>query len=241
MILATEHRADNRKIVREAAAVHLVRNHLIQTLYKEKVPFDYALFVDDDMVPPPDALTTLLREERDMIGAVCTTRHPPLILNVREPDDSELIQMDIDNRGVFKVGAIGTAFLLVSRRVLDAVAEYTIRHTCFTRHYGMNAEVAAQQEKIMRGRFEVTGYVPWFEFLRHPGYATELAEDFSFCMKARECGFEIFGDTRISVGHIDAGKNRMYTIEDYWKQPPPKRQVRRSDIQALLDEFNQIV
>jgi cellulose synthase/poly-beta-1,6-N-acetylglucosamine synthase-like glycosyltransferase len=203
------------------ALVHVARNNLIAYLYKEDIPFDYVLFVDDDMVPAPDALARMLEQRVDVIGAVCTTRELPLNLNISNVDPvtgiplPRSLSVTAERREVVTVGSIGAAFLLVSRKALDAIAEYTITHEFYKRHFGMSAEVAVRQEQFARRRFLETGYTSWFEFFR-PN-AIELGEDFSFCFKARECGFEIYADSRFNVGHIGVN-NRMYTIEDYWKQ-----------------------
>jgi hypothetical protein len=52
----------------------------------------------------------------------------------------------------------------------------------------------------------------WFEFLKDPR-GGELGEDISFCVKARECGYEIYADSSIHVGHIG---NYSFTLQDYW-------------------------
>jgi hypothetical protein len=40
----------------------------------------------------------------------------------------------------------------------------------------------------------------WFEYTNFSGM--QIGEDFTFCMRAAECGFEIYADTSTRVGHI---------------------------------------
>src|SRR5689334_16281493 len=67
----------------ETSVVHWVRNYMLAQLYESGTPFDYVLFMDDDMAPPPDALNVLLSRRVDVIGAVCTVRQDPPLPNAR--------------------------------------------------------------------------------------------------------------------------------------------------------------
>lgn len=197
-----------------SSVVHWVRNYLLAQLYKSGTPFDYVLFCDDDMVPPPDALITLLAKKGDVVGAVCTVRQDPPLPNARYYNKTiQAYQTaDIDRAGVWNVGAIGTGFILLSKKVLDDVGEYTLKQRYFREHLGMSEEKAVVREKADRERAEKDNNKFWFEFLKDPK-AGELGEDISFCFKARECGYEVFGDSTIVVGHIG---NYPYSLEDYW-------------------------
>lgn len=197
-----------------SSVVHWVRNLLLAKLYESKIPFDYVLFMDDDMVPPAHALNVLLERKVDVIGAVCTVRQDPPLPNARfyNPEHKCFQTADIDRQGVWKVGAIGTGFILLSKRVLDAVGEYTLSQRYYREVLGMTKEAADAREKSERLRAEKDFNQFWFEFLKDPN-AGEFGEDISFCFKARECGFEIYADSTIKVGHVG---NYAFGIEDYW-------------------------
>jgi hypothetical protein len=131
-----------------SSAVHWVRNQLLATLYKDKVVFDYVLFIDDDMVPPPDALNVLLGRKVDVIGAACTVRQDPPLPNVRHfnPEAKIFQTADIDQAGIWKAGAVGTGFMLLSKKVLEDVGEYTLRQEYSKKYLGMSDEAAAIRE-----------------------------------------------------------------------------------------------
>lgn len=196
-----------------SSVVHWVRNDLLARLYKDKTPFDYVLFMDDDMVPQPEALSVLVERKVDIIGAVCTVRQDPPLPNVRHYNrEAGYYQVaDIDRPGLWEVDAIGTGFLLISKKALDAIGEYTLSQRYWIEHYGLSVEEAAKREKIERERAAQDHNCYWFEFLRHgPG---EISEDVSFCFKAQECGFKIFADSSIQVGHVGS---YAFSLGDYW-------------------------
>jgi len=197
-----------------SSVVHWVRNQLLATLYASDVPFDYVLFMDDDMVPPPDALNVLLSRKVDVIGAVCTVRQDPPLPNARHfNEERKYFQTaDIDRPGVWKVGAIGTGFMLISKKALDDIGEYTLSQRYFRERLGMAKQFADQREMSERQRASKDHNKFWFEFLKDPS-SGELGEDISFCLKARECGYEIYADSTIQVGHVG---NYAYSLEDYW-------------------------
>jgi hypothetical protein len=197
-----------------SSVVHWVRNGMLTHLYKSETPFDYVLFMDDDMVPPPNALNVLLERKVDIIGAVCTVRQDPPLPNARffNSDRKFFQTADIDRAGVWKVGAIGTGFILISKRALDDVGEYTMSQRYWREHFGISKEAADAREKSERERAAKDHNLFWFEFLKDP-VAGEIGEDISFCFKARECGYEIYADSTIQVGHIG---NYPYALQDYW-------------------------
>jgi hypothetical protein len=113
--------------------LHWSRNDLIVRLFKSGKPFDYVLFMDDDMEPEPDALLKLLAHKKDIVAAGCTLRMDPPKPNYRvyEPDTfsfrEETGAWDSAGnfvRGLMKTGAIGTAFMLISQDAIRKIADY---------------------------------------------------------------------------------------------------------------------
>jgi hypothetical protein len=198
-----------------SSVVHWVRNQLVANLYASKIPFDYVLFMDDDMVPPPEALQILLERKVDVVGAVCTVRQDPPLPNARHFEMEKFIfqTADIDQPGFWNVGAIGTGFILISKKVLDDVGEYTLAQRYQRKFMGMSEDEADRREKMERARCESDNNKFWFEFLKHPKGHGEIGEDISFCIKARECGYEVYADSTFAVGHIGS---YAFSLQDYW-------------------------
>jgi Glycosyl transferase family 2 len=198
----------------ETSVVHWVRNYMLAQLYESGTPFDYVLFMDDDMAPPSDALKVLLSRNVDVIGAVCTVRQDPPLPNARYYDAAGMFYQtaDIDRPGVWKVGAIGSGFLLLSKKALEAVGEYTLTQAFAKKYLGMSEEVAKVREAREKSRAAKDRNQYWFEFLKHPKGEGEWGEDVAFCFKAMECGFDVYADSTVIVGHV--GKY-AFSLHDY--------------------------
>ena len=72
---------------------------------------DFTFFVDDDMVFPPETLTTLISKDKDVVGALYYKRGLPLepVIEFNEGKVSE---------GVFQCKSIGAGLFLVKNEVL---------------------------------------------------------------------------------------------------------------------------
>jgi hypothetical protein len=212
------------------ACVHWTRNTLLAALYRDNATFTHVLFCDDDMVPSPDALAVLLSRNVDVIGAVCTTRKFPPTLNITAYDSQSgaALEVNIDKRGIHRVEGVGAGFMLISRTALEAVAEYTLRQTYNRDFLGMNAVVAAQLEERSRHCFSQCSDARWFEFLRNPKTGGEFSEDVSFCIKAKECGFPVYADSTLNVGHV--GDSYTFSLEDYFRAKHPENKSTKGKI-----------
>lgn len=134
----------------------------------------HLLFIDADMVFPPDALQRLLVHDVPIVGALYFNRRPPfqpIVMRANHRDwhaDESLLGhvYDYPKDQLVEVDATGCGFMLVQRAVLQAIAKDDPLHP------------------------------PWFT--RYPG----LSEDFSFCVRAIEKGFPVFVDTSLKLGHV---------------------------------------
>jgi len=206
-----------------SSVVHWARNDLILSLRKRGQPADFVLFMDDDMVPPVDALIKMLAHDKDIVAGACTVRkdppHPnfrvwvPELFSFRTAFDwPGCRNTEPPPDGLIEVGGVGAAFLLVRTTVLDKIGEYYLSCRFEREHMGMSEEVAQRVEAGRRKMAEETGNEFWFEFLKHPWGDGEFGEDLSFCFKARECGYKIFVDVTVKVGHVGT---YAYGIDDY--------------------------
>lgn len=80
----------------------------------------HVLFIDDDMVVPPDGLLRLLAHNEPLVGGLYFGRQPPhLPVAYRYVDDGQWIPVTNYARGLQVVDAIGFGFMLVAREVLE--------------------------------------------------------------------------------------------------------------------------
>lgn len=134
---------------------------------------DYVLWLDSDMVFPPqlleDMLEAAVENDLDYLTALCFARRPPYKpciykrLRLGLPGESETEQYTEYPEGLFEIEASGFAAVLTSGKLLREV--YDQFHA---------------------------GFMPL------PGYG----EDISFCIRARKLGYKLWCDSRLKIGHI---------------------------------------
>ena len=76
---------------------------------------DYLLFVDDDMMFPPDTLQRLIKHDKDIVGIVSNSRKLPLTPTV-ECFKGQEIQKEL-----FKVKAVGGGIMLIKMDIFKKI------------------------------------------------------------------------------------------------------------------------
>ena len=134
--------------------------------------FDAVLWIDSDMIFPPDLLEKLcadLESGKDIVSGLCFCRrypYAPVVLKRLELADEKPITdsyTDYPEDELFRVEGCGFGVVMTKTDVLRKIAE-----KCRT----------------------------VFSPLPHFG------EDYSFCIRARECGYEMWCDPTVPIGHI---------------------------------------
>lgn len=173
-----------------------------QRIVKSGVPFDHGrnmacvdtlqhgftwlMFLDDDVIPPPDAFPRLANQGKDIISGLYYRRQEPIYPVAMRFFEAEgkrgvkwVTQPEL-TPGLMDVDLVGAGCLLIHRRVLERMK------------------------------------APWFEWeigreiTDRPGDAPRdrMSEDFSFCRKARqEYGFTVHLDTTVQCEHVGLGKS----------------------------------
>lgn len=198
---------------RIAASRTTVTNAFCEDPALEHVP--WVLFVDDDMVPPPDALCRLLgyaysncADPTDpladpgikIIGGLCFAGHPDEALfgdaniypTIYEPVDDPVTGskgpkpvMDYPQDALVQCWGTGAAFLLVHRKVLLHMAQ--------PHPVGFGTFPASD------GAEPITNPQPWFTEGINKGRA--WGEDLAFCNRAAALGYPTYVHTGVEIGH----------------------------------------
>lgn len=189
-------------------------------------PITHLLWIDDDMVFPADALKRMLGHNVPFVGGLCFDRrapYKPVIARFFDKSwgfDPNTVGwlFDYPPDALIDVDATGGAFLLVSVEVFKAIREREIRE---------QAEKAGNltEEPLDDLR---KAYRSWWTPLAWQG----ASEDFSFCYRAKQAGFDLKVDTGLKIGHVGevvvdeafAKRNRPFTYRNF--HPP---------LDALLD------
>ena len=185
----------------ESSLVYLSRDRLAVMAMEEKA--DFILWIDSDMVFPPDMLQKLIADAesgKDMITGLCFRRRPdynPAIwkrLRPGLPGESVVETYDdYPEEAVFEVEACGMAAILMRTSVIREVFE---------------------KEKAL--------------FAPIPGYG----EDVSFCLRARKAGFSVWCDSHIKVGHLAETIVTEDTFRAYRQKQEEVRNAQRSEDRA---------
>ena len=168
------HKGDNPTVYfKPNSLVYDSRNLL--SLYAIENGFDNVLWLDSDMLFPPNTLTKLEAYNMDMVTGLYVKRHEPvepvLYEKIEEPErgsDGKLIANisayhDYPRDSFFPVAGCGFGCVLTSTKLLKHVWD----------EYGP----------------AFTPY-PW------------ASEDISFCHRVNELGYQIYCDSSVSCGHI---------------------------------------
>lgn len=162
-------------VAKSTAAIDLAREKTVETAL-EADP-EWILFLDSDVVPPPDVFPRLRNRGVDIISGLYFMDNPKgvhaAMWNLDE--NNSPTPAGYDYEGLVNVDAVGLGCLLVNRDVIDDIGRPWFRWT--------------------------QGYEdhPWD--LQHEGEPPGISEDFDFCYKAHQEGYDIYVDTTVKCLH----------------------------------------
>lgn len=195
------------------ALINKVRN---LALTKIRTDCDYVLFCDDDMFPQPDALMKLLRHNKPVASALCTTRDqwpPKLCLKIWEDEKQQFALVDEVRDGASLYGkfAPGTGFLLISKQTVDRLIEHYLsasdwmefNRPIFDRLHVRKEWRERERERIVglrRHLWESEQYHRVFDF----GVVDEIqyGEDIWLGLLLLQLNVQVVIDTTCLVGHL---------------------------------------
>lgn len=164
------------------SVVSRARNLLAQDMLES--PCDYLLFIDSDINFEPEDIFRLMAwgsdPKKGIVAAVPRTRSETKTY-IANLDYDENHELTMNGMGLVRAERVATAFMLVRREVFTTLVEE-------------HPEWAYYDKKSDRMLsclfdFQLTG----------EGY---IGEDFLFCDRAREAGFEVWIDPSITLGHM---------------------------------------
>lgn len=175
---------------------------------------EWLWMVDSDMEFHPQTLDMLLasadKDERPIVGGLCfaylkgeAQQIVPTVYSFNAA--GEMVRWNgYPEDQLFQVGGTGAACLLVHRRVFEEMATATVD------------EELAKATGAPAGALKYPPPWPWFaETITGHEWGKSASEDLTFCMRAGMCGFPIYVDSRIKIGHqkpfvIDEEMYRRY-------------------------------
>jgi glycosyltransferase involved in cell wall biosynthesis len=164
------------------SVVSRARNLLAQDMLESQC--DYLMFIDSDINFEPEDIFRLMAWGNDpkkgIVAGVPRTRNESKVY-IATLDYDENQELTMNGMGLVRAKRVATAFMLVRREVFVTMTE---------------AHPEWQYYDSRSNRM-----IPClFDFqLTEEGY---MGEDFLFCDRARELGFEVWVDPSITLGHM---------------------------------------
>lgn len=196
--------------VQSGAQISKARNDVVRAFLDrcdgEEDPADWLLFLDSDMVFPPDLHIRLQvaasRADAEVVGGLCVMvtelgAVPTIYQWDKVPGSKGFTRVSLEypHDSLVQVAATGTACLMVHKNLLKRMRE----------KYGN--DLSYFSEMVV----DVEGTPHW------------VSEDIAFCARAAEFDARIFVDTSTKIGHHKHG--RVWTADDVEArtgQPVPK-------------------
>lgn len=140
---------------------------------------DCLVFVDSDVVWQAGALLKLVDANEDLVAGIYPNRRDPIAYPVHYLDKPELWANP--ETGLLEVKSVPTGFMKISRNCIAKMIEaYPNKH-----YY------TAERDKE---------FYPLFDHVFEDGF--KWGEDYSFCIRWRKIGGQVWIDPEIAMGHV---------------------------------------
>lgn len=140
---------DGTKIVHlPLSLIYVAREKIAQHAVERG--FDYVLFVDSDMVFPPDLIAQLLKHDKDIVSGACFARKAPHFPCFFSSISSEKCQpMTEYSRGLVEVAGVGAACVMIKTQVFKDI--YASGQLCYFPIVNLGEDVAFCRRAIELG------------------------------------------------------------------------------------------
>lgn len=164
------------------SVVSRARNLLAQDMLDSEC--DYLLFIDSDINFEPEDILRLMAWGADprkgIVAAVPRTRSENKVY-IADLDYDENGELTMNGMGLVRGKRVATAFMLVRREVFVTLSEANPQWSYYDK----------RSDRTLSAMFDF--------LVTEEGY---MGEDFLFCDRAREHGFEVWIDPSIALGHM---------------------------------------
>lgn len=170
------------------------RNHIAQVAIKEK--YDKLFFIDADSGWTEQQFLTICYSPFPIVAGLVPLKTFPIVFNylpfkddeqyftnaMRTPESTRRMR-EAKGMSEIPVAYVGTAFLCIDKQVLNKLTE---------------TEDTYQYPNPFNGQQETH----WNFFSEGPMHGQYLSEDWSFCEKARQAGYDIRANFDVQINHV---------------------------------------
>jgi hypothetical protein len=190
----------------DSAEIVTIRNSMASKVVKRE-DLTHLLFIDDDMMFEADTVISLLRADKDVVGAVCPYRKLNLEAFQKAAREGKSVQdctaaatefvvrhypeqVQVQE-GLFKIRGIGMAVTLIKRRALLKMIEKGV------------VEKRERPPSLGPDTLGNTHIYGFFDPVVDVDSTSLLSEDFSFCQRwIKDCGDAVWALADNRIGHI---------------------------------------
>lgn len=212
-LLASVERAKIEGIISECmvhfqgkeSLIHRARNHAAHVFIQSE--FDKLLTIDADITWTYEDLKRIVTSDKEIIGGTYPIKNFPVCMNFNALEGrgteflktgrgydldawSAFVHKYADSEGLVEVRHLPTGFLCATRDVFAKLS-----HTVEVYH-------SRQPETG-----EIRGYFHFYPSEINEGSLE--SEDWGWCRLAREAGFKIYLDTKVTLGHVGSWEFRL--------------------------------
>lgn len=161
--------------------IDITRNKAVRTAIQ--LGARWLFFLDSDIIPPNDVIARLISRNKPIVAGLYVRRHNPPFNEMLRLRTDGIVGLRPIQDGEYKDGdlvecdAVATGCLLIETWVFERIRPFTM---------------------TIDNRPANPSYFLWTESRIGPGFS----EDFSWCLRARECGFRIYCDTSVKCKHL---------------------------------------
>src|SRR5690349_13433906 len=178
------------------------RNEIVQFAIDQGA--NYIYWLDDDVVPPPDAFLKLFMHQKDIINGVYWSKsNPPMPLLFRNHLEGPYLDWHVGD--LIEIDAAGNGLTLVKTDVYKKIAE------------------------TVGGPWYSTEYTSFKTATQSPSNNTE---DLYFYWKAKRAGYKIWADTSVQAYHYEKNQGILYgppnnapQMNPAWEILPPGKKL----------------
>ncbi len=181
------------------------RNEIVE--YALAQGANYIYWLDDDVIPPPDAFMKLYRHHKDIVNGVYWSKsNPPMPLVFRGHLQGPYWNWHVGD--MIEIDAAGNGLTLVKTDVYRKISE------------------------TVGGPWYSTEYAS-FPGLTQSGFNN--TEDLYFYWKAKQAGFKIWCDTSVQAYHYDKTNDVHYGMPPYAPQSNPAWAIKEPGTKLIAD------
>lgn len=108
----------------EGALVDEARNQLVRRAFEGNPEVTHLMWIDADVVPPPDAVERLLAHDKQIVGGVYHQKGPPYAPLVFDLDPYRRITSSFSGEELKRVGGVGLGCALVRAEVYQRLSQH---------------------------------------------------------------------------------------------------------------------